>query len=106
MVNLQAVAGEVAQVDEVIIRALPFVGGIIGFVPGGAVAAPFIPLVGEILQAVDNAAKHIQNNDPQAAVEDILTEIRNHLTPGRPNSAVLSSPLMAPASPPGQITAE
>lgn len=100
MADLKAVAGEVATIDEEVMKLLPFIGGIIGFVPGAQAVAPLLPLVGEILAAVDKAAKDIQGNDPSAAVDDILTEIRNHLTVGRPNSAVLSS-----APPPGPITA-
>lgn len=99
MADLQAVAGEVAKVDEAVMKALPFVSGLIGFVPGGAVAVPFLPLVGEILQAVDNAAKQIQAGNNTAAISDILTEIRNHLTPGLPNSSVLSSPPVASSGP-------
>lgn len=100
MTDLKAVAGEVATVDEAVMKVLPFVSGLIGFVPGAQVAVPFLPLVGEILAAVDNAAKSIQAGNNSAAIDDILVEIRNHLTPGLPNSSVLSSPPVGPASTP------
>jgi hypothetical protein len=97
MTSLQDAAGTIAKIDEAAIKALPFISSVIGFVPGGAAATPFLPLIGEILQAVDNAAKHIQQGNTSAAFDDILVEIRNHLTPGAPNSSVLSSP-PAPAA--------
>lgn len=93
--TIPQVAGQVASVDEAVMKALPFISTFIGFIPGAQVAVPFMPLVGEILVAVDNAAKSIQAGNNSAAVEDILTEIRNHLTPGAPNSSILSS---APAT--------
>lgn len=96
MTDLKAVAGEVAKVDEAVMRVFPFISSMIGFVPGGQVAVPLMPIVSEILQAVDTAAKHIQDGDNGAALDDILKEIRNHLTPGRPNSAVLSSVPLTP----------
>lgn len=92
MTDIQGVAGEVIKVDEAVLKVFPFISGIIGFVPGGAVVSPFLPLVQEILVAVDTAAKDIQAGNNSAAINDILTEIRNHLTPGAPNSSILSSP--------------
>lgn len=92
MTDIKQVAGEVAQVDEKIMEFFPYISGMIGFIPGAAAAQPFMPLVGQILAAVDTAAKDIQSGNNAAAINDILTEIRNHLTPGLPNSSVLSSP--------------
>lgn len=96
--DISTIAGEVAQVDEQIMKFFPYISGIIGFIPGAQVAVPFLPIVGEILQAVDAAAKDIQTGNTGAAVDDILTEIRNHLTPGRPNSSILSSPRVITAA--------
>ena len=90
-VNVTQIAGEVASVDEAVMKFFPTISTIVGFIPGAQVAVPFLPLVGEILAAVDTAAKDIQAGNNGAAVEDILTEIRNHLTPGLPNSLILSS---------------
>jgi hypothetical protein len=86
------IATEVSTVDEAVMSALPFVSGIIGFIPGAAVAVPFLPLVGELLAALDNAAKAVAAGNTGAAVEDIFTEIKNHLTQGKPNSPILSAP--------------
>jgi hypothetical protein len=97
--QIQTIAGEVAAIDEEVLKFFPYISGMIGFIPGAAVAEPFMPLVGEILQAVDNAAKAVQAGNTSAAINDILTEIRNHLTPGLPNSSVLSSPAVNPNTP-------
>ncbi|WP_024516869.1 hypothetical protein [Bradyrhizobium sp. Tv2a-2] len=90
-VDIKSVAGTVATVDETVMQALPFISAIIGFVPGAAVAVPFMPLVGEALMALDNAAKAVAAGNNGAAVQDIFTEIMNHLTPGKPNSTALSA---------------
>lgn len=92
MVDVKSVAGEVSTVDEAVMTALPFISGIIGFIPGAAIAVPFMPLVSEGLMALDNAAKAVAEGNPGAGIEDILTEIKNHLTPGMPNSPILSAP--------------
>lgn len=92
MSDIETIAGQVAEVDEAIMKVLPFIAMMIGFIPGAGPIAPLLPLVGEILAAVDNAAKSIQSGNNGAALDDILKEIRNHLTPGFPNSSVLSSP--------------
>lgn len=89
-VDIPTIAGEVATIDEAIMKALPFVSTFIGFVPGGAVAVPFMPLVGELLQALDTAAKDVAAGNTGAGVQDILAEVMNHLTPGKPNSPILS----------------
>lgn len=91
MVDAASVAGEVAQVDEAVMKALPFVSGMIGFIPGGAVAIPFMPLVAEFLQVVDSAAKSVAAGNPGAAATDVLQEVMNHLMPGKPNSPILSA---------------
>lgn len=91
-IDVKTIAGEVVTVDEAVLNVFPYISGLIGFIPGAQVAAPFMPLVSEILTAVDGAAKAIQAGNTGAAIDDILTEIRNHLTPGAPNSSVLSSP--------------
>lgn len=96
-VDVKGIAGKVAEVDEEIMKLFPYISTIIGFVPGAQAAVPFLPIVGEILAAIDQAAKDINNGNPGSAVEDILTEIRNHLQPGKPNSAILSSPLVPSA---------
>lgn len=87
-----SIATTVSTVDEAIMTALPFISSIIAFVPGAQVAVPFMPLVGELLAVVDNAAKAVAAGNTGAAVEDIFTEIKNHLTPGQPNSPILSAP--------------
>lgn len=89
--QLETVAKEVSTVDEAIMKVLPFMSGLVGFIPGGAVAIPFMPLLGELLQALDNAAKAVAAGNPAAGVSTILAEIQNHLTPGAPNSPILSS---------------
>lgn len=96
--DVKSVAGQVSQVDEAVMKALPFISGLIGFIPGGAVAVPFMPLIGEALVALDNAAKAVAAGNSGAAVQDILTEIMNHLTPGQPNSPALSAPAADPST--------
>jgi hypothetical protein len=88
--SLSGIAAEVATVDEAVMKALPFIGGIIGFVPGGAVISPFIPLITELLTTVDNAAKAVSAGNTASAATDVLNEVISHLTPGKPNSAALS----------------
>jgi hypothetical protein len=85
------IATEVSQIDEAVMKALPFVSTMIGFIPGAQVAVPFMPLVGELLQVIDNAAKSVAAGNSSAAAQDVLQEIMNHLTPGKPNSPILSS---------------
>ncbi|MBR0693695.1 hypothetical protein [Bradyrhizobium lablabi] len=100
MVDVKTVAVQVAQVDEAVMKALPFISGMIGFIPGGAVAVPFMPLIAGLLQVVDNAAKHVAEGDNGAAINDVLSEIMAHLTPGMPNSKTLSPPpvIISPSS--------
>jgi hypothetical protein len=90
MSDLQSVASEVATVDEAVMKVLPFISTFIGFVPGGAVAVPFLPLAGELLQALDNAAKEIAAGNPTGAAQDVLQELIDHLTKGKPNSTALA----------------
>ena len=97
--GLESAAGTVSQVDEAVLRALPFISTIIGFIPGGAVAVPFMPLVGGLLEALDNAAKAVAAGNSGGAVQDILREVASHLTPGAPNSPILSAPAQ-PLMPP------
>lgn len=91
-VNITGVATEVATVDEAVMKALPFVSGLIGFIPGAQVAVPLMPLIGELLTVVDNAAKAVAAGNSGAAAQDVLQEIMNHLSPGQPNSPILSAP--------------
>lgn len=89
-IDVAGVAGTVSTVDEEIMKALPFVSGLIGFIPGGAVAVPFMPLVAELLQVLDTAAKEVAAGNSNAAAQDVLTEVMNHLTKGKANSPILS----------------
>lgn len=86
----EGVAGQVATVDEAVMKFLPFVSTILGFIPGAQVAVPFMPLVQGALTALDSAAKAVSMGDPGAGVQDIFTEVINHLTPGQPNSQALT----------------
>lgn len=88
--DAKTVAGEVATVDEAIIRAMPFVSVMAGIVPGGQVAVPWLPLVTGILTAVDNAAKAVAAGNTSAALDAVVNEIKNHLNPSMPNSPALS----------------
>jgi hypothetical protein len=97
MTDISSIAKEVSQVDEAVMKALPFISTLIAFVPGAQVATPFLPLVGELLQVLDKAAKSVADGNNSGAAQDILGEIMNHLTPGKPNSTILSAP--APAMP-------
>lgn len=92
MTDLVSVAKEVSTVDEAVMKVLPFVSGLIGFVPGGAAAVPFLPLISEFLTVVDNAAKAVAAGNSGAAVQDVLKEVMDHLTPGAANSPILSAP--------------
>lgn len=98
MADLVSIAKEVSTVDEAVMKVLPFVSTFIGFVPGAQVAIPFLPLVSEFLSVVDNAAKAVSEGNSGAAVQDVLQEVMNHLTPGKPNSPILSG--TGPASTP------
>ena len=98
MTDLKSVATEVETIDEAIMKAFPFISGMIGFIPGGAVAVPFMPLVGELLQAIDNAAKDVAAGNTGAAAQDILSEVMNHMTKGKPNSPILSETATPPST--------
>jgi hypothetical protein len=91
--QLEVVAKEVATVDEAVMKVLPFISTFIGFVPGAAVAIPFLPLVGELLAALDSAAQAVSTGNNAGGIEAIIDEIKNHLTPGAPNSPILSAPV-------------
>ena len=90
--SVASIAGTVSTVDEAILKFMPFVSILVSAIPGAQVAAPFIPLVGELLTVVDNAAKAVAGGDTNAAIQDVLGEIMSHLTPGKPNSPILSAP--------------
>lgn len=91
MTDMKSVAGTVVTVDEAVMKALPFVSTMLGFIPGAQVAVPFMPLVGELLAVLDSAAKSVADGNNGAAIQDIIKEIENHLTPGKPNSPILSA---------------
>ena len=93
--DIKSVATTVSTVDEAIMKALPFISTVIGFVPGAQVAVPFMPLVGGLLAALDNAAKAVAAGNNGAAIEAVIAEIENHLTPGKPNSPILSATVTA-----------
>jgi hypothetical protein len=85
---LDTILSTVEQGTEVLQKVLPEVALVGGFVPGGTV---FIQLVGLALPAVQNAIKFImqeEGKDPMTAFQDFL----RHISPGQPNSAVLSNP--------------
>ena len=87
-----SIAGTVATVDETIMKFLPEISMIIGFIPGAQPAELAMPIVSEVLMAVDNAAKAVASGNPGAAFQTIAQEIIQHLTPGLPNSPILSPP--------------
>ena len=89
MTDIVAIATEVSAVDEGFMKALPFITSILGFTPG-AVAVPFMPLVAELLQVIDNAAKDVAAGNNMAAGQDILKVIMDHMTKGKPNSPALA----------------
>lgn len=91
-VDIQTIAGEVVTVDEAIMKVFPFIATAVGFVPGGAAVAAAAPLISELLQVVDNAAKAVAAGNTGAAIQDVISEVVSHLTPGQPNSPVLSAP--------------
>lgn len=83
------------QVIQEVLKFMPFISEVIQFVPGAAVATPFIPLFTEFLGVLDNAAKAVAAGNTQAAIGAILGEIMSHLTPGLPNA-----PALSPTAPP------
>ena len=91
--TVTGVASEVSAIDEELMKILPFITPLLGFVPGAAVLTPFEPLVLDLLTAVDNAAKEIAAGNPGAAATDVLQILINHLTKGQPNA-----PELAPAA--------
>jgi len=88
--DVVSIATEVATVDEAVMKFFPYISTMIGFIPGAQVAVPFMPLVAEFLKVVDDAAKHVAAGNSGAAAQDVMKEIMDHLTPGAPNSPVLS----------------
>jgi hypothetical protein len=99
MTNIAQIAGQVATVDEAILKALPIISVMVGFIPGAQPLIPFMPLLGGLLTAVDTAAKDLASNNPDMAFEDIINAIKNHLTNGAPNSPTLSGPMNSVALP-------
>ena len=93
-----SIAGTVSSVDEAIQKFMPFVSILVGAIPGAQVAAPFIPLVGELLTVVDNAAKAVAGGNTNAAIQDVIQEVMNHLTPGQPNAPALAPTATAPSA--------
>jgi hypothetical protein len=89
-IDVTQVANTVSTVDEAVLKALPFISTIIGFVPGAQVALPFMPLVGAGLTALDEAAKAVAAGNPGMAFQDIMKVVTDHLTHGKPNSPILS----------------
>lgn len=90
--SVSSVAGTIVTVDEAVMKALPFVADLVGFIPGAQIAPAIEPLVADLLLAVDNAAKAVQAGNPGQAATDVLQAIIQHLTPGLPNAPVLSTP--------------
>ena len=85
-----SIAGTVSTVDEEILKFMPFVSTILAVIPGAQIAVPFLPIATEILGVIDNAAKAVAGGNTGVAIQDVFNEIKNHLTPGAPNSAALS----------------
>ena len=99
------IATDAALADQVItevLKVMPFVSTVIQFVPGAAVATPFVPLFVEFLGVLDNAAKAVAAGNTQAAIGAILGEIMSHLTPGMPNAPALA-PTAAPVAKPDPV---
>lgn len=89
-ISFTTIASEVATVDEAVMKVLPFVTTLTGFIPGAQVATPFLAAAGPLLLVLDNAAKAIAAGNPNAAWQDVLQELTKHLTPGQPNSTALA----------------
>lgn len=87
--TVAGIAAEVSTVDEMIMKFMPFISMGLGLAPGGSIAAP---LISEFLTVVDDAAKAVAAGNSGAAFQVILSEVENHLTPGKPNSPILSAP--------------
>jgi hypothetical protein len=93
MTNTPAsIATEVSTVDELVMQFLPYIGTILGVIPGAQIGVPIVGGIGLALKALDDAAKAVAAGDPGLAAEGIITTIVNHLTPGKPNSPILSTP--------------
>lgn len=88
--SAQSIAGEVASVDETIMKFLPYIGTILGVIPGAQVGVPIVGGLQLVLKAIDDGAKLVAGSNPGASPTDIFTTLVNHLTPGQPNSPVLS----------------
>lgn len=91
-VDIPAVAGEVATVDEAVMKALPTIAMFAGFIPGASIITGFEPEIMMALKALDDAAKAVAGGNPGMAFRDVLGAITSHLTPGMPNSPILSDP--------------
>lgn len=86
-VDLKAAAGQVAAIDEAILRFMPFISTAVSF--GAPEAAAFMPLIAGLLRAVDEAAKHVATGNNGAAIGDVIDVVRSHITPGLPNAPIL-----------------
>ena len=88
--NINVIAGQVAQVDEIVIKYMPFISSMVALIPG---AAPFVaaePVIVSLLTALDNAAKAVSTGNYTNAFDSVVKEIESHLTPGAPNSPHLA----------------
>ena len=90
MTDVKTIATEVATYDEAILKFMPYLGSILGIIPGAQAGVPVVAGITALMKAIDNAAKAVSQADPSTGVGDIVTTIVNHLTPGAPNSPALS----------------
>jgi len=89
MTDVKTIATEVATYDEAILKFMPYLGSILGIIPGAQAGVPVVAGITALLKAIDDAAKAVSANT-SADPNGIVGEIVNHLTPGAPNSPALS----------------
>ena len=99
-VDTAAVAAEVATVDEAIMRFLPEIAMIVGFIPGGSAVSGFEPLILKIMQTIDQAAKAVAAGHPGAAASAVLDEIQAHIDPTKAFVSPILSGLVKAANDP------
>jgi hypothetical protein len=78
-------------VDETILKFLPGISALIGFVPGAQIAQPILSGLTLLLKALDEGSVSVAAATGQPATE-AMAEVTSHLTPGEPNSPTLSAP--------------
>jgi len=83
--DLGTTAGNIIQGITEHEALINMIAGAVGILPEVALAEKFLPMIAGLLQ--------FMGQQSGKSLPDVVTEVMNHLTPGQPNSPILSSVL-------------